>query len=164
MGSPERGSTLLFTIIMLAVLTIIGVSAVSLSSRERTNAAVTVRTDQLRACAAAAQGQIWAELARYGPGYFTSDVVVGTLSLPDGSRLAAPAHYDTALNANVRVKSVALPVPDGAGGASTVSMSDLTNGGRMIAGFGNNPYQVVATCYDERGREFEVEFGVRLAL
>jgi hypothetical protein len=165
MANPgrQRGSTLLFSLILLGVLTALAVAAVSLGSTERSNAAAKVRLDQLQACAGAAEAQLWAELARYGTGYLGSNRPVGAAPLGDGTRLAAPAHYGTQTDGTVTVRSVTLTVRDGAGGNSGTRRSDRSNT-VVWKSMGGDPTRVTATCLDAQGREFEVEFAVRFAL
>jgi hypothetical protein len=159
----QRGSTLLFALVLLGVLTALAVAAVSLGSRERANAASKVRLDQLQACAAAAEAQLWAELARFGTGYLGSERGVGAVTLPDGRRLAAPAHYGTNLDGSVRVRDITMTVKDGAGGSSATRRADRTNT-IVWKSMGGDPTRVTATCIDRDGREFEVELAVRFAL
>ncbi len=96
LDTRPRGSTLLLVVILLGVLAVIGVAAVSLGSQERTNASAKGKRDAVAACANAARMALWAELARYGSAYLTSSNPVGEIVLPDGTTLAAPAHYASA--------------------------------------------------------------------
>jgi type II secretory pathway pseudopilin PulG len=163
MDTEQRGSTLLLVVVLIAVLSIIGVAAVSLGSQERVNAAAKGKRDALAACANAARMALWAEIAKYGSGYLTSTNPVGEIVLADGTRLAAPAHYASA-------GTDALPVVQIVQSHSIVrsfaaKTVDLTN--RMDAPqsqLGGTAYTVVARCRDEKGRENEVEFTTVLAL
>jgi hypothetical protein len=159
--TPARGSTLLLAMVLLAVLSVVGVAAVSLSSQERTNAAAKGKRDALFACANAARMVLWAELARYGQNHLTSDAPIAELVLPDGTRFAAPAHYDTPSSAVV--KSVALErlVPISLEGET----GDLTNSFRSPGGDGSTrSYTAVARCTDPKGRALEVEFVIAFSL
>src|SRR5689334_9704737 len=89
------GSTMILVVVLLMVLGIIGVAAVSLGSQERANASSKTQRDRLYACATAARMQVWAELAKYGRGYFDSTNNPDSVTLPDGTVLTAPSHYDT---------------------------------------------------------------------
>ena len=160
---PSRGSTLLLVVVLLAVLAIIGVSAVSLGSQERVNAAAKGKRDAVSACANAARMALWAELARYGSAYLSNTSPVGEIVLADGTKLAAPAHYTSA-------STDALPVVQlirthrvvRSAASQTV---DLTN--RVDApqsALGGTAYTVVARCKDPKGRESEVEFTTVIAL
>jgi Tfp pilus assembly protein PilX len=161
--AKHRGSTLILVVVLLAVLSVIGVAAVSLGSQERVNAAAKGRRDALAACASAARMALWAELARHGAAYLTSSTPVGEIELADGTKLAAPAHYTSAdtddlpvveiVRTHRIVRSLA---------AKTV---DLTN--RMDAPqsqLGGTAYTVVARCKDAKEREQEVEFTTVIAL
>src|SRR5512138_1515136 len=156
-----RGSTLILVVILLAVLGVIGVAAVSLGSQERRNASAKTQRDRLYACASAARLKVWAELAKYGRGYFDSTNVPGSIALPDGTVLTAPAHYDTA--STVQVSSIVLK--------NTVKTSsagmamDLTNTFSFMQGLNTaTGYTVVAKCRDAAGRELEIEFVTSILL
>jgi hypothetical protein len=159
----QRGSTLLLVVVLLGVLSIVGVAAVSLGSQERVNASAKGRRDAMAACARAASMALWAEVAKYGSGYMTSTAPVQEIVLPDGTSLAAPAHYSSAV-------SDALPVAQivrthQVARSFAASTIDLTN--KMDAPqskMGGTAYTVVARCRDAKGRENEVEFTTVLAL
>lgn len=156
--TSDRGSTLLLAMVLLAVLSVIGVAAVSLSSQERNNASAKARRDALVACANAAQSVIWAELMRYGPRYFGSDLPVGKATLPDGTQLAL-VHYDDD-PAVTLVNQVVTPVActgDGENGQEQVV--DLTNRDAALS-LSGHCYRIVARCTDPAGRELEVELAV----
>jgi len=157
----QTGGALLLTVILIAVLTILGVGAIAASSRERENAFAKSKYDRVVACARAAQAKIWAEIAVFGPGYLTSTRGITEVTLPDGTRLAAPAHYDTA--ANVEVQKVTLVVPEGAGGQQMPKAANLSNSGGATVPIGT-VNRVVARCIDAFGRPYEVELAVRFAL
>ncbi len=159
----DRGSTLLLVVMLLAVLSVIGIAAVTLGSQERINASAKGRRDAIAACASAARMALWAELAKYGSGYLANTTPVGEIVLADGTKLAAPAHYTSAgtdelpIVQIVRTHTVARSFA-----AKTI---DLTN--RMDAAqsrLGGTAYTVVARCKDSKGRENEVEFTTVLAL
>lgn len=157
------GSSLLLVVVLLLVMSVIGVAAVSVASQERTNASAKGRYDRLVACASAAQGKLWAELARYGPAYLTQATPVTTLTLPDGSTVTAPGHYGAAATPP-NVKDVVVTLVDAAGGGNTaVGPGDLSNGGTALSPIGSTNV-FVATCKDAQGNEFEVEFAIRFAL
>jgi Tfp pilus assembly protein PilV len=161
--SSKRGNTLLISMILLGVLSVIGVAAVSLSARERQNASAQRRYQMLVECANAAQAKIWAELARYGPGYLTSANPVTEVVMPDGTRIASPAHYDFDGGSAPMVKDVVFTVQEGAGGGPT-GERDCTNQACSMTGGAATPYGVVAHCVDAGGREYEVELAFRLGL
>jgi hypothetical protein len=156
----SRGGALLLTLIILVVMTVLGVGAVVTSSRERENAYAKSKYDRVIACARAAQAKIWAEIAIYGPGYLTGTRGVTEVTLADGTRLAAPAHYDTAIGAEIQ--RVTLVVPEGAGGPQLPKAANLTNSGGATVPIGT-VNRVVARCVDPAGRPYEVELAVRFA-
>lgn len=157
-----RGSTLILTVILLAVLAILGAAAVSLGSQERQNASAKGRRDALQACAAAARMQIWAELAKHGRGYLESTQTAGQITLPDGTKLIAPAHYGQDPGAVV-VEDVVLK--NSVRTASAPAAVDLTNTFGFMQGLNTaTAYTVVARCRDKRGGELEVEFVTSLVL
>ena len=90
-STPERGASLIFTVVLLAVLSIVGVAAVTLSSQERINAATQLSYQSLVECANAAQAKFWADLSAYGPGYLNPSPVltVTEVRFPDGRTLDA---------------------------------------------------------------------------
>ncbi|WP_242339442.1 MULTISPECIES: pilus assembly PilX N-terminal domain-containing protein [unclassified Anaeromyxobacter] len=162
--AAPRGSTLVIALIMLAVLSVIGAAAVLLSSQERRNASAMSRVDQLTACAQAARAKIWAEIARYGPRYLSSDDLLTTpLEISGIGKLQAPAHYGSteAMKVNEVVLAVEKAVSDGA----PTPVVDLTNRtASPDALTSGRAYRVVARCTDAQNRELEVEFAMRFAL
>jgi hypothetical protein len=161
---PAHGYALLVSIILLAVLTVMGVATVSLASQERTSAAGKLKVDKLMACAAAAQQAMWAEMVRWGPGYLGSSRPITSVTLPDGTQLIAPGHYGQQPGGSTppTVSSVVLTVKDGAsGGLSGGRDQSNVPAGSAAAG---QVQTVIAHCKDPQGREYEIELAVRLAL
>ncbi len=158
-----RGSTLIITVILLAVLAVLGVAAVSLGSQERINASAKGKRDALYACANAARMQIWAELAKFGRGYFDSTSAPSTLSLPDGTTLTAPAHYSAHMTSGMTVTGIVLR--NTVQTASAATAIDLTNTFNFMQNLNHaTAYTVVARCTDRMGRELEIEFVTSLVL
>ncbi len=161
---PARGSTLIVALILLAVLSVLGVAAVSLASRERQHAAGKARVDALLACAQAARAQVWAEVARYGPGYFTSARALDApIDLSGYGHLAAPAHYDS--TTAMHVDQVVAAFDKGTSDGAPAPMVNLTNGapgGESL--LGGRAYRITARCTNSRENSFEVEFSMRFAL
>jgi hypothetical protein len=154
-NARARGSTLLLAMILLGVLSVIGVAAVTLASRERTNASVKTHRDRLVACAAAAQAQIWSELLHYGPRFLgRSGLSVPAYTLPDGTQLLAGHYQDPAVvvvDTGVR-QSDCKPL-------TTEDYVDLTNRDSFFT-LSGSCFQITARCRDPQGRELEVEFGL----
>jgi Tfp pilus assembly protein PilX len=163
LSSRPAGSTLIITMILLTVLTVIGVAAVSLGSQERINASGKGKRDALYACANAARMQIWAELAKYGRGYFESTDSPSALVLPDGTTLTAPAHYNASMTTEMKVKDIVLR--NSVQTTSEVGAVDLTNTFHFMQGLSHaTAYSVVARCRDSNGNELEIEFVTSLVL
>ncbi len=160
MARSERGAALPLALIMLGVLTAIAVAAVSLSSQERTNAASYSRVDFVNACANAAQAKLWAEVSYQSIAYFGSGMQVTSVKMPDGTVFTSPAHYDQ--DPSTIVKDVVLKVESNSGGGN-VNERDCTNAACGLTPLGATQL-VVAHCKDTRGRELEIELGVRFAL
>lgn len=165
--NQPRGATLVIAMILLLVLAVLGTAAVSLAARDRMNASSQARYQRLVECAGAAQSVIWAQLARYGTNYVGSSLPVGEVALPDGTRMAAPIHYDQ--NVATTFADVSYHVVSG-GGAQAVADQDCSN--RMCGQMGGNPNPVVivARCTDPfpgpdgQPRQYEVELSFVLAL
>ncbi len=163
----SQGAALVVAMVLLLVLAVLGTAAVSLAARDRNNASSQARYQRLVECASAAQSMIWAQLARYGTNYIGSSQPVGTVTLPDGTALAAPRHYGQ--NAATTFANVAYRVTSG-GGAPAVADQDCSN--RMCGqGGGNpNPVVIVARCTDPypgpdgQPRQYEVEMSFVFAL
>jgi len=153
--NPERGSTLILAMVLLAVLTVVGVAAVALSFQERTNAALMTHRDRLVSCAAAAQAAIWKEMLVYGPTFLpASGGTIPEITLPDGTRYRGGHYGDTGtIVVNTSVRTV------GCRNAGNEDYIDLTNrdgafttGGMCVA--------ITARCLDPQDRELEVEFQI----
>lgn len=159
-----RGSALLLAIILLLVLAVIGAVAVSVASQERVNASAQAKVEFLTACANAAQAKIWAEMAQYGMGYLGSAVQVTPATLPDGTKIMAPAHYgDMDPSAPFRlVKDIVLK-HENAGADNAMNERDCTNGACGLLPLGST-YSMTALCTDPAGRQYELELGVKFAL
>ena len=159
-----RGSALLVAMILLLVLSVIGAAAVRLSSQERNNAAAMTRVQFLNACANAAQAKIWAEMSQYGLGYLGSAVQVTPMTLPDGTTIVGPAHYDSkdASGNYPLVKDVTFKV-ETASTSGAMNERDCTNGGCGIVPLGQTN-GMTALCTDAAGRSYEIELAVKFAL
>ncbi len=151
----ERGSTLVLAMVLLAVLTVIGVAAVALSSQERTNAGLMTQRDRLVSCAAAAQAAIWKEMLVYGPTFLpASGGTVPEITLPDGTRYRAGHYGETStVVVNTSVREIACR------DAKSEDYIDLTNrdGAFMKSGI---CFAITARCVDPQDRELEVEFQI----
>ncbi len=166
----SRGNALLIAVILLAALSVLAVGAVRLASQERRNAAIQARYDALQACARAAEAKIWAELARYGPGYLKSATAVALPeTFPGGISLRAPAHYSSTTSddtsAVVHVSDVVVQFDQGVSDGKMAESSDLTNRAAALDQLNSGKaYRIVARCKDAKEREMEVEFAMRFTL
>lgn len=156
-----RGSALPLALILLGVVTAIAVAAVSLSTQERANAASYSRVDAALACANAAVGTLWAELGVYGTTIAASSAVITTLTLPDGTKLQAPAHYDTAAGATIASVSSTFSSPGAAAASQPARSMENQSVATILPG---QTYSFTAHCVDTNGRELEVEVGLKFAL
>jgi hypothetical protein len=158
-----RGAALPLALILLAVLTAIAVAAVSLSSQERVNAASYSRIDFVTECATAAQAKVWSELASLGTPYLGQQIAITEVRLPDGSVLAAPAHYDTKPGTYVSDVIIAGEANSGLGQGSDLRERDVTNTTYVRQDTGR-ALRVMARCYDHRGRMLELELSLKFAM
>lgn len=161
-----RGSALILVMVMLLVMAVIAVATVSLSTQERTNAAAKAKVDFLEACAHAAQAKIWAEMSQYGMGYLGSAVTVTEATLPDGTRLIAPAHSSDVDPFAHKVQDVVFEHTNNSGGGGfAIDERDATN--RDFDGSGGgigSTFEMTAVCIDPSGRRQELELTVKFAL
>jgi hypothetical protein len=166
---PERGSVLLVTFILLAVLAATGAAAVLLSSRGRLSAGAQAGYDAVVECANAAQAKLWASIGVHGHGYYRSPpagMVVESMTLAGGKELAAPAHIDSGPLASIADAMYAgvTGTSDGLG-TDQDSTNTLRSSVERRPGGGGEPATIVtARCRDLTGRVHEVEFSFRFSL
>ena len=153
-----RGAALPLAIILLGVLTVIAVTAVSLSTQERTAAGSYSNLEAIYACTNAATAKLWKEIAVSGTQFTAMTSMVSSIQLPDGTKLTAPAHYDT--TTSVTVSSM---VGTDAQPTTGQKAHNLTNGGIPTVTPGSTTTFTV-TCQDTQGRTFEIELALRFAL
>jgi Tfp pilus assembly protein PilX len=156
----QRGSALLFVIVLLAVLSLVGGASVLLSSRERQNAGAKTSVSTSIACANAAQARLWVELSKYGMKDLAKALTLTEVRLPDGTELAVPAHYRDLGTGGMT--AVILADEEGAapGGGQ---MRDIVNVDADASQLGRTT-TLTARCTTPSGREMEVEFGIRFML
>jgi len=163
-ATPHRGAALPLAMILLAVLTVIAAAAVSLSARERQNAASYSRQDFIQECANAAQAKLWGEMAQYGgTAYLGREAAVTELRLPDGTRLTAPAHYDSRKADGTYPNVKDLIIKAQADDTSAMNEQDCTNGACGLVPLGAT-HLIQAHCIDRGGRSLEIELGIKFAL
>jgi hypothetical protein len=159
--SSSRGTALITALILLAVLSVIGTAAMTLSSRERESASAKARVSFATACAHAAQGRLWAELAKYGLGSLAAGLSATDMTLPGGTKLEVPAHY-TPIGGGA-VSAVILGRTAGSSGGSMRGERDESNKDADGMQLGQT-FTVTALCTSPTGREMELEIGMRFAL
>lgn len=156
---PPRGSALLTSMILLAVLTALGIAAVSLSTQERKNSAAKVGIDALEACANAAQAKIWAEMSQYGLASMAGSVSVSAMNLP-GGLTGMPGHYGSQNLPSLTLNDVTLTETSDNG---SLGEQDCTNRACGMNTLGH-VQRGFAHCVDRFNREFEVEIAIKFAL
>lgn len=155
----ERGSALLFVVVLIGAMIVVGMAAVSLSSQERDNAGAKARLDFARACGNAAQAKIWSELTDNGIAYLGSALQTTPVKLPDGTILTTGHYGAGAGNISVTTNVFAAKCDRD----NPLAERDTTN--IIVARTaGGNCYAIQARCIDPAGHEIEVEFGLRFAL
>ena len=162
-----RGSALIVTMIILAVLTLVGMSSLQLAQADAVsvNRQLTYRT--LVACAEAAEKKLWAEYAVQGGSLQqVMPLIVPGTQLPNGrGTTLSIAHYDSdSLGPNVAVSFnedsfKALPASAMSGGIQELDQSNTFRSSLL-----GQPYLVVAHCRDARDRQYEIELVVRFGL
>jgi len=162
-----RGSALIVTMIILAVLTLVGMSSLQLAQADAVsvNRQLTYRT--LVACAEAAEKKLWAEYAVQGGSLQqVMPLVIPGTQLPNGrGTTLAIAHYDSdSAGPNVAVSFnedsfKALPASAMSGGIQELDQSNTFRSSLL-----GQPYLVVAHCRDARDRQYEIELVVRFGL
>ena len=155
--SVQRGNVLLVVVVLVAILSILGVTAVGLGARERINAAGKGKVEFDQACANAATAKIFAELAANGLGFLgNGGATVTKITLPDGS-VVQPGHIGSDLS---KVSDVAFRVVSSGG---TQVERDCTNKLCGPSDLGHT-YNVTAHCKDTSGRESEIEIALHFAI
>jgi hypothetical protein len=164
----SRGSALIVTMIILAVLTMVGMSSLQLAQADSVtvNRQLTYRT--LVACAEAAEKKLWAEYAVQGGSLqqVTPLIVPGTQVTPGGKgTVLSIGHYDAdqaGPTVPVQFNELsfkALPAAAMSGGIQELDQSNTFRSSLL-----GQPYLVVAHCRDARDRQYEVELVVRFGL
>jgi len=149
----ERGASLLATLVIVLGLTVLAAAAINMATRGTIGAAHKAHADARTACANAAAARMLAEFALAGA---PPAVNIQAAGIPGGPTLNA-SHYDN----TVVVKQVNRL--DSSVGGDIGRDMDVTNTIRAVRQ-GGAPLQLVATCVDAQGRQFEVELFVRLGL
>ncbi len=165
--TSQRGSALLLSMVLVAILAGLVVAALSFSRSELAGAKADLAGDALVECADAARQHLLSHFKMFGtpptqielnlrtdkPG-----VVACAPGLPEGAACLKSNHIETATT----VKGVRLVGAGMAGGGRNAQ--DLTNKVVRPGALGGQYYTAVVHCEDAQGRQSEVEFGVKFGL
>jgi hypothetical protein len=147
-----RGSSLLFVVIMLAVLAIVGLAVITQANTEADGSAAKRQYDRSLACADAARELLNSQFRLYGVPPTTLQLNVDL----DNKKLAS-GHYDQLNIASVTAATGAI--------SGTLGVSDMSN--RIVrTNLGGQLYRISVVCSDSANvaRQAEVEFLVRFGL
>lgn len=161
-----RGSALLVTMIVLAVLTLVGVASLQLAQGDSitVNRQMSYRTQV--ACSEAAVRKVWAAYALKAQVIYPY-MVDGTQSPSsgDGGIVLAPGHYDS----DVGGPSVSVTFDDQVLlrlGAAAMSggVTDIDTTNTFREPLLGSPMTLIAHCRDRADRQYEIELAVRFGL
>lgn len=150
----QRGSSLLFVVIMLAVLAVVGLAVITQATAEADGASAKRQYDRSVACADAAREMLNAQFRMFGvqPATLTLNTVLDSKTMHSG-------HYD-----NVNVTHVVAATGSTSG---SLGISDMAN--KIIKStLGGQLYRMTVVCSSGAAgseyRQAEVEFLVRFGL
>ncbi len=165
----QRGSSLVISVLVMAILTVIGVAMVRFAAREQAGALATWRKEALVACARAAANVL---KSQFGLGVAPSaplDITMGNPAVGESVRIVG-GHIDQDMSVvdigGIQVTGVARRALAG----SQSAVGDITNvlyGGTAGPG---GPTKVTAHCQmgdksgPDTGRQIEVELMLRVGL
>jgi Tfp pilus assembly protein PilX len=156
----QRGSGLILAVIILAVLAMLAAAALQIAQQEAATVSRHISYEMMVSCAEAAQSKLWAEYAKYN----TTTQVVPTV-VPGTNTKLQLGHYppgDPPTAVNVTFDESAMKPLDPNVISGGLRELDQTNTFRK--GLLGQPYQIFAHCFDDRGRQYEVELLVRFGL
>ena len=147
----QRGSSLIFVVIMLAVLAIVGLAVITQANNEADGASGKRQYDRSVACADAAREMLNSQFRLYGvqPTALTLNTTL------DGKQLAS-GHYS-----QVAVTSVTAATGSSSG---SMGVSDMAN--RIVrSALGGQLYRMTVVCSSPNStRQSEIEFLVKFGL
>jgi hypothetical protein len=147
----QRGNSLLFVVIMLAVLAVVGLAVIARANAEADGASAKRQYDRSVACADAAREMLNAQFRLYGvaPISLTLNTTLDQKTLSSG-------HYD-----NINVTSVVAATGSTSG---SMGVSDMSN--RIVrSALGGQLYRMTVVCSSAGlARQAEVEFLVKFGL
>lgn len=152
-NASRRGSSLLFAVIMLAVLAVVGLAVISQANAEADGSAAKRQYDRSVSCADAAREMLLSQFRLFGVARPT-DLQLNTV-VADGKEMRS-GHFD-----QVTVQRVT--VAEGAT-AGNLGMTDRAN--KIVEGnLGGRVYSLNVVCSSaNNSRQAEVEFLVRFGL
>ncbi len=160
MPAAPRGSSLLVTMIALAVLLVIVVGAIRFTGVNREGAAAKLLGDERSACADVARAYVLSRLQLTGvpaSAFPIDERLPDAPAAADQTRVLS-AHYDSTVAGLTLATVEASEFSESASGVREASNTISKSGS-----FGQY-YRVVAKCRDARGRESETEMVFRYGL
>jgi hypothetical protein len=161
----QRGSGLILAIIVLAVLAMLAAAALQIAQQEAATVSRHINYAMLVSCAEAAQAKLWAEYAKYNTTTPVMPTVIPGTGIGPGTGTALQlGHYEAnpSLTTSVTFDEGAMKPLDPNVISGGLRELDQTNTFRK--GLLGQPFQIVAHCFDDRGRQYEVELLVRFGL
>ncbi len=165
----QRGSSLLVSVLVMAILTVIGVAMVRFAAREQAGALSKLRKDELSACARAAANVL---KSQFGLGVSPSsplDITMGDPAVGESARIVG-GHVDQDMSVidigGIQVTGAARR----AFGGAQAAVGDLTNRTFRAGMTGGGYSKVTAHCQmgdksgPTTGRQIEVELMLRTGL
>lgn len=158
-GRRQRGSGLILVVIILAVLAMLAGAALRIAQQEAVTVSRHINYETLVSCAEAAQAKLWAEYANYNTvNPVMPTVIPGTNSaLQLGHYEANPSTVTSVIFDEAAMKPLDPNVISG-------GLRELDQTNTFRKGLLGQPYQIFAHCFDDRGRQYEVELLVRFGL
>lgn len=159
--SSQRGSAILLAIIVVFVVAAIAAGVLRYTSRELAGATAGRQADALVACAEAGRQLLMSQFRSVGiPPTQLQAVNVPLDANTGGATRVQGGHID---ETNVQITQVTV-LPMGSFGSERKHTRDITNiAFPSLSPLGGTPYRLLVHCND-RGRQLEVEFGVRFGL
>ena len=156
-----RGFSLVFTMLVVALLTLLVAGAIVFTGSEQSAAVQRTRAERQSACLQAARNEFMSRIRVLSAN--TPNVSFNTtLPLPGGDTLTLRSGHISSASPSLGAVEEMPGVTKPTGGSQ-----DLTNklgGGGGFGGLGAKFYRITATCTDPTGNELEVEFSLRVGI
>ena len=149
----QRGSSLLFVVIMLAVLAVVGLAVITQATAEADGSSAKRQYDRSVSCADAAREMLMSQFRLFG---VNAPITLTLNNATADGKIMRTGHYDT-----VAVTSVQL-----ASGATQGSLGMTDRANKIIeSNIGGQVYSVHVVCSSaNNARQSEVEFLTRFGL